>query len=212
MSHPRRALIVVDAQQEYFEGLLPIQYPPREGSVARIADAIDAARSAGIPVVLVKHEFPAEAPVFAAGSATWANHPKVKAYEPTADKRVTKSMASVFGGTDLEAWLREREVDTITLVGYMSNNCVLGSAAAAEPLGFAVEVLSDATGAIDLTNDAGSASAKQVHETLMVLLHSNWAAVTDTQGWTAAIAEGSALDRGDLGTSAAHGRAAHGAG
>ncbi|MEE2051078.1 isochorismatase family protein, partial [Nocardiopsis tropica] len=50
-----RALVVVDVQQEYFTGLLPIQYPPRDESVLKVANAIDAAAGAGIPVVVVQH-------------------------------------------------------------------------------------------------------------------------------------------------------------
>ncbi|WP_105565446.1 isochorismatase family protein [Microbacterium halophytorum] len=206
MTAPRRALIVIDAQQEYFEGALPIQYPDRSDSILRIQDAIDAAEQTGTPVVLVQHELPAEAPVFASGSATWRNHPAVAAAEDDAAKRVSKQYSSVFADTDLASWLRERDIDTVTLVGYMTNNCVLASAAEAEPLGFAVEVLSDATGAIDLANDAGAAPARQVHETLMALLHSNWAAVTDTSGWDAALRSGEALPKSDLATSAARGR------
>ncbi|WGW10615.1 isochorismatase family protein [Saxibacter everestensis] len=206
MTAPRRALIVIDAQQEYFDGLLPIQYPDRNESIARIRAAIDAAEQSDTPVVLVQHELPAEAPVFASGSATWQNHLEVAAHEERASKRISKQFSSIFAGTDLEAWLRGQAIDTITLVGYMTNNCVLASAAAAEPLGFAVEVLSDATGAIDLANEAGSAPARQVHETLMTLLHSNWAAVTDTDTWTAALQAGEPLDKSDLVTSAAHGR------
>lgn len=76
-----------------------------------------------------------------------------------------------------------------------------------ELLGFAVEVLSDATGAIDLTNEAGSVSTRQVHETLMPLLHSDLAADTDT--WSLALQTGNPLNRGDLVTSAAQGRDAH---
>ncbi|MGV0700815.1 isochorismatase family protein [Mycolicibacter sinensis] len=163
MSAPRRALVVVDAQQEYFDGLLPIQYPPREESISRIGELIDAAKASDIPVVVVKHEFPAGAPVFAAGSPTCESHPIVAKYEADADNRIT-------------------------------------------------EVISDATGAIDIANDAGFASAQQVHETLMALLHSNWAAVTGTSRWKSAIATGHALDRSDLGSSAATGRAAHQAG
>lgn len=208
MTAPNRALVVIDAQQEYFDGLLPIQHPDRDASIAHIADTIDAAEQAGIPVVLVQHELPAEAPVFAAGSPTWDNHPVVAAHEERASHRVTKQFSSVFAGTDLEQWLREQGVDTITLVGYMTNNCVIASAAAAEPLGFAVEVLSDATGAIDLANEAGRASAQQVHEILMALLHSNWAAVADTVQWTAALQAGEALSKSDLPTSAAQGRSA----
>ncbi|WP_311764440.1 isochorismatase family protein [Arthrobacter ipis] len=127
--------------------------------------------------MLVQHELPAEATVFASGSVAWQNHPEVTAHENAAAKRISKQFSSIFADTDLESWLREQGIDTVTLVGYMTNNCVIASAAAAEPLGFAVVVISDATGAIDLANDAGAALARAVHETLMVLLHSNWAAV-----------------------------------
>lgn len=208
MTAPRRALIVIDVQQEYFEGLLPIQYPAREKSIARIREAINAAAHAGDPIVLVQHEMPASAPVFGLGSATFQNHPDIAAYEGKATKRISKQFGSIFAGTDLDAWLREQGIETITLVGYMTNNCILSSAADAEPRGFAVEVLSDATGAIDLANEAGSASARQVHDTLMVLLHSNWAAVTDTSTWIAALQAGETLDKSNLVTSAAQGRSA----
>lgn len=208
MAAPRRALIVIDVQQEYFDGLLPIQYPPRDASIARIRIAMDAAGQAGIPMVVVQHELPEGAPVFGVGSATWQNHSLVAERQDVAAKRISKGFASVFAGTDLEAWLRENDVDTLTLVGYQTNNCVIASAAAAEPLGFAVEVISDATGAIDLANDAGVAGARQVHETLMALLHSNWAAVADTDAWTSAVAVGEPLSKSDLVSSAAHGRTA----
>jgi len=208
MTPQRRALIVIDAQQEYFDGLLPIQYPARNDSIANIQTAINTAEQNGIPVVLVQHELPAGAPVFASGSATWQNRPEVAAHENVAAKRISKQFSSIFAGTHLEAWLREQGTDTITVAGYMTNNCVIASAAAAEPLGFAVEVLADATGAIDLSNDAGTASARQVHETLMVLLHSNWAAVTDTATWTTAVRTGAVLSKSDLITSAVQGRTA----
>ena len=206
MTAPRRALIVIDVQQEYFDGLLPIQYPAREESVARICQAIDAAALADAPIVLVQHELPAGAPVFASGSATFQHHPGVAAHEGKAAKRIGKQFGSVFAGTDLAAWLRDRDIDTITLVGYMTNNCVLSSAVEAEPHGFAVEVLSDATGAIDLANEAGRVSARQVHETLMAILHSNWAAVADTDTWAAALQAGKPLDKSNLVVSAAQGR------
>ena len=209
MNAPRRALVLIDAQQEYFDGLLNIQYPPRDESLARILQALDAAEQAGLPVIAVQHELPAGAPVFARGSDTWAFHPEVERRVGPASKRMVKNFSSIFASTDLEAWLRKNGIDTLTLVGYMTNNCVLASAAAAEPLGFAIEVLSDATGAINLSNDAGTASARQIHETLMVLLHSNWAAVADTETWASAVADGQELPKGDLVTSAAQVHAAH---
>ena len=88
----------------------------------------------------------------------------------------------------------------------MTNNCVIGSAAAAEPLGFTVEVLSDATGAIDIVNSAGSAPAKRVHETIMAILNSNWAAVATTSAWTEAVTFENAVAGDNLIESAARGR------
>ena len=130
MSTPRRALIVIDAQQEYFEGLLPIQYPARDESLTRIAEAMDVAEQAGIPAVVVQHEAPAGFPVFAPESSTFELNPEIAKRADNAAHRFTKSFASIFAGTGLEEWLREREIDTVTIVGYMTNNCVIGSAAA----------------------------------------------------------------------------------
>ena len=53
-------------------------------------------------------------------------------------------------------------------------------------------------------------SADQLHETLLVLLHSNFAAVATTEAWTAAVAAGEPLPKSDLGTSATQGRTAFG--
>ncbi|AXK44857.1 isochorismatase family protein [Brachybacterium saurashtrense] len=210
MSAPRRAVIVIDVQNEYFTGLLPVQFPPREDSLARITEVIDTAASQGLPVAVVQHKFPEGAPVFAQGSEGWQLHPQIAERVRPEWKRSVKNVASVFADDSLVEWLREKEVDTVTLVGYMTNNCVIGSAAAAEPLGIAVEVLSDATGAIHLANEAGSASGQQVHETLMALLHSNFAAVATTEAWTKALGTSAALPKSDLGSSAVQGRETYG--
>lgn len=206
MPTPRRALIVIDVQQEYFEGLLQIQHPPRDESLARVTEAMETAEQTDIPAVVVQHEAPAGFPVFAPESSTFELHPEVAERADNSAHRITKPFASIFAGTGLEEWLREREIDTITIVGYMTNNCVIGSAAAAEPLGFTVEVLSDATGAIDIANSAGSAPAKQVHETLMAVLNSSWAAVATTSAWTQAVQSETALAGDNLIESAARGR------
>ena len=93
----------------------------------------------------------------------------------------------------------------VTLTGYMTNNCVVGSAVGAEPLASpSKSVRRDR--AIPLSNGAGSASAETVHETLMTLLNSNWAAVTTTDQWVEAIEAGHVLNRGNLAESAINGR------
>lgn len=193
MNTPRRALILIDVQQQYFSGPLEIQYPPHQESLPMIAKAVDAATAAGIPVAVIQHSAGEGAPVFAPGTPEFELHPEIERRKTSEWKSLVKQYGSVYAGTDLAAWLRKHDVDTVTLAGYMTNNCVLASAVEAEFLGFTTEVLSDATGAINLANEAGSADARTVHTTLLALLNSNWAAVADTDTWTDALAAQQAL-------------------
>ena len=96
---PKRALIVIDVQNEYFDGNLRIEYPPVSDSLANILRAMDAAHAAGIPVVLLKHLAPEGSPIFARGSHGAELHPQV-AQRPY-DLLLEKSKASALSGTGL---------------------------------------------------------------------------------------------------------------
>ena len=198
MTNPRRALILIDVQQQYFDGTLEIHYPPHADSLPRILVAIDAAEASGIPIVAFQHSGGEGAPLFAPGTPEFELHPEIEARATDEWTRITKSYSSVYAGTGLAEWLRERDLDTVALVGYMTNNCVLASSVEAEFLGFTTEVLSDATGAINIANSAGFASAQTVHTTLMALLNSNLATVATTEAWTAALADGQPLEASNL--------------
>jgi nicotinamidase-related amidase len=205
MTMPARALVLIDIQQEYFTGPLEIQYPAPTDSLPRIIAAIDAAEANGIPVVVVQHTAGDDAPVFNPTLPGFALHPEIEQRRTPAWKAITKQYGSVFAGTDLVDWLQENGVDTVTLVGYMTNNCIIASAAQAETIGIAAEVLSDATGAISISNDAGHVGAETVHTTLMALMNSNFAAVESTITWITALAEGETLQKDNLPTSAMSG-------
>lgn len=205
MTNPRRALILIDVQQQYFDGTLEIHYPPHADSLPRILAAIDAAEASGIPIVAFQHSAGEGAPLFAPGTPEFELHAEIEARATDEWTRITKSYSSVYAGTGLAEWLRERDLDTVTLVGYMTNNCVLASSVEAEFLGFTTEVLSDATGAINIANSAGFASAQTVHTTLMALLNSNLATVATTEAWTAALADGQPLEASNLIESATSG-------
>ncbi|TFD83544.1 isochorismatase family protein [Cryobacterium lactosi] len=60
----------------------------------------------------------------------FALHPEIEKRRGLGWHAITKQYGSVLAGTDLLAWLHENAVDTITLVGYMTNNCIISSAAA----------------------------------------------------------------------------------
>jgi nicotinamidase-related amidase len=149
----RRALIVIDVQNEYVSGNLPIEYPPLDVSLPNIGRAIDAAHAAGVPVIVVQHVAPAGAPIFAPGTDGVALHPVV-AERPYAHL-IVKAQASAFAATDLAAWLDARGIDTLAVVGYMTHNCNAATVLHAAHAGLGVEYLADATGALPYENEAG---------------------------------------------------------
>ena len=65
------------------------------------------------------------------------------------DNVILKRRYSGFFGTDLDITLRERQVDTLRLVGDCTNICVLYTAADARNLGYAVEVVREAVTSFD---------------------------------------------------------------
>lgn len=182
---PHRALIVIDVQNEYFGGNLPIEHPDPRLSLSNIARAMDAAAQAGIPVVVVQQSAPADAPAFARGSAGWQLHESVT--RRPRDHLVEKMLPSAFTGTDLADWIARRRVDTLSVAGYMTHNCVASTVVHALHAGLAVEVLSDATGAIPYANSAGRASAEEIHRAFCTVFQSRFAAVLDTDRWVAAV-------------------------
>ncbi len=201
---PRRALIVIDVQNDYIGGKLPIEYPPTAQSLPNIGRAIDAARSAQVPVVVVQNILPAHMPMMARGTPGADLHPSI-ASRP-ADHVVLKDMPSAFAGTGLEDWLRTHAIDTVAIVGYMTHNCDLSTALHAMHAGFQVEFLSDATGSLPYENRAGKASAEEIHRVVTVVLQARFAAVMTTDEWLHALVTGEAPERGTIYASNQRGR------
>ncbi|MBI1810540.1 MAG: cysteine hydrolase, partial [Nitrospirae bacterium] len=156
----KRALLVIDVQNEYFTGKLPVSYPA--GSFENILRVMDAASEHGIPVVVIRHTAKAaDSPVFRKGSHEWELHPEI-AKRPH-DLFVEKNLPGSFTGTILESWLKERDIDTVVISGYMTQMCCDTTARQAFHLGFNVEFLSDATGTLPFTNNAGFVTAEELH-------------------------------------------------
>ena len=192
----RRALIVIDVQNDYIGGKLPITWPPVEQSLANIGRAMDAARSAKIPVVAVQNILPETAPFMAKGTPGAELHPVVTTRGW--DHYVLKDMPSAFCRTDLEAWLQEHRISTVTIAGYMTHNCDLSTAIAAMHRGFQVEFLADASGSLPYANQAGHATAEEIHRVMTVVLQARFAAVLSTAAWCEAIATGKVPERDSI--------------
>ncbi|MGD8562565.1 MAG: cysteine hydrolase family protein [Desulfarculaceae bacterium] len=178
----KRALLVIDVQNEYLSGALPISHPA--GSLENILRAMDAAAAAGLPVVVIRHTSMQEgSPVFVEGSPSWELHPQV-AKRPR-DLLLEKNLPGAFSRTGLEKRLREREVDTVTICGYMTQMCCDSTARQAFHRGFGVEFLADATGTLDLSNEAGSVTAEELHRAVLVTQATVFSRILSTEAWSA---------------------------
>jgi len=178
---PRRALIVIDVQNEYVDGRLLIEHPPVEGSLKAIGRAMDAARAHDVPVIVVQNSGPSGSPLFAKGTHAWELHPTV-AQRPH-DHYMEKRLPSAYTGTDLADWLREHAIDTLAVCGYMTHNCVDSTVKHALHNGTAVEVLHDAIGSVPYENRFGRANAEAIHHAFCVVMQSRFAAVMTTDEW-----------------------------
>jgi nicotinamidase-related amidase len=178
------ALLVIDVQDEYLTGGLPIVFPPPEEALTRIGEAMDAASAQGLPVVLVRHTEPDPAGgLFVAGTPAWQVTAAV-AQRPH-DVVIDKQLPGSFTGTGLAEWLAERDVDAVVIVGWMTHMCVDTTTRQAMHLGLEVTVLEDATGTIDVSDDLPAAL---VHRVELGVLGDGFASVTRTDAWIAGLA------------------------
>ena len=182
MIKDQQALLVIDVQNEYFTGRLPVTYP--KDSLGNILKAMDHAAREGMPVVVIQHTAPSkDSPTFRKGSDEWKLHPEVKKRKH--DIRIEKNLPGSFTGTDLEKWLREKGVGRVAICGYMTQMCCDTTARQAFHLGFQVDFLSDATGTLSVQNSAGAIPDCDLHQAVLVTMAMKFARAIGTEEWIA---------------------------
>lgn len=151
---PRKtALVVIDFQNEYFTGKMPI--PDGKKALTNAKRLIEQADANGMKVYHVQHVAPAGSPVFAEDSETSRIHSDI---QPAAHHAIlSKWSVSVFPTTDLDRQLKQAGIDTLVITGLMTHACVAGAARDAVPLGYNVIVADDASATRDLEMADGRA-------------------------------------------------------
>ncbi|MEJ2399278.1 MAG: isochorismatase family protein, partial [Gammaproteobacteria bacterium] len=97
--------------------------------------------------------------------------------------KIDKKLPNAFAGTNLADWLAENKINTLCVAGYMTHNCVDSTIKHAFHKGLEVEYLQDASGTLSYANQAGFASAEEIHRTFSIVMQARFAAVMDTQEW-----------------------------
>ncbi|HEY9133174.1 MAG TPA: isochorismatase family protein [Dyella sp.] len=172
------ALVVIDFQEEYFSGKLPV--PDGAKALGQAQKLVRFADQHGIEVIHVQHITPAGSPIFAEGSK---GAQIVDGIKPGKNHTLlTKNQVSVFASTDIDARLRAKGIKTLIVSGLMTHACIAAASREAVPLGYNVIVASDAvaTRPINAFDGKGVVSAQDLNRAALTEISDAFAAVEPT--------------------------------
>lgn len=177
LAERRAALIVVDVQKGLDDPCWGSRNNP--DTEEKISDLLTYWRHAALPVFHVRHLSTEPDSPLRPGTAGSEIKDVVRSRpdEPVIEKNVN----SAFIGTDLEARLRDLNVDTVVVTGLTTDHCVSTTVRMAGNLGFDTYLVSDATATFDRVGPGGKLhSADSIHEIALVELHEEFATIVTT--------------------------------
>lgn len=153
------ALLMIDMQLGFIDPASSLCIAGAEGSILACREALDAARSAAVPVFHVRREYaadgndvePVRRKVWEEGgkplSSAWPEslEPPVELRPMEGETILMKPRFSAFFGTDLHERLASRDVRALVLIGTTTPNCIRSTCYDALSLNYDVVVASDAT-------------------------------------------------------------------
>jgi nicotinamidase-related amidase len=173
---PKPTLLVIDVQRAFDEpGWTGRNNPEAE---SRIAELIAGWRSAGAPIVHVRHNS-INGGRFHPGTPGFEF--KLEAEPLPGEPVLEKTTNAAFIGTDLEARLRRDDTKTVVVAGLTTDHCCSATARMASDLGFETLVVGDATATHDRVGPDGvQYPAELMHGTALASLSGEFAEIVST--------------------------------
>src|SRR5215472_541980 len=163
------AIVVIDVQNEYFAPHGKWVLPEGEPALAHINELLTAACTVDVPIIAVRHEqADAGSSIFVRGSIGAQIHPELRLLP--ADIQITKHFPGSFTETTLGTELKQREIDTLVICGYMTQLCCDTTTRQADERGYTVWFTADGTAARSLKRDGVTISYQQIQETTLAIM------------------------------------------
>ena len=175
----KRALLIVDIQKEYFEGGKCVLHEPVKAA-EKAKQLIDYFHRTNEPVIYICHINTGEnASAFVQGSEGTQIYQGIT---PAAcDQVFYKHVPDSFMSDGLEDYLRQKEINTLTICGMMSHMCIDTTVRSAKVKGYEVTLLEDACTTMDLEWDGTKYPAETIHNIYMASLCGSFATVMKTE-------------------------------
>jgi len=158
---PKTALILIDIQNDYFDG----GSNPLKGSLEASLEAkkiLELFRDKNNLVIHVQHFSVRQgATFFIPGTRGIEIHSNVQPL--TSEKVIIKNFPNSFRETELLKFLKENFVTNLVMCGMMTHMCVDATVRAAKDLGFECTLIADACATKDLTIMEKTMKAADVH-------------------------------------------------
>ena len=169
------AVVVIDAQDEYVSGKLPLDGVG--AALSQIATLLKAARTAGAPVIHVVHR---GKPGGLFDGQGFQIAPQAAA--APGEIVIEKSLPNAFTNTGLHAVLQATGRKTLVLAGFMTHMCVSATARSALDHGYVTTVAADAAATRALPDPLGGADipAAQIHRAALAELSDRFATIART--------------------------------
>ena len=129
-------LLVIDMQAGIFRMKQPVY--EAEALIQAVSNAVDSARSEGLPVIYTRHE---NTSFLKSGTDAWQIIPEITPRQE--DVILSKRHPSVFRDTPLEDLLRDRGITRLRICGLISNGCVKDACLEALHKGYQVTLLAN---------------------------------------------------------------------
>jgi nicotinamidase-related amidase len=171
-------LLIVDAQREYTDGLLPLTGV--QAAVDALAVLLDKARSAKAPVIHVRHKGPGKA-----FNPSSTGYEIVKQLAPRDGETVVdKGLPNAFAGTELAKHLAGTGRKNLIVGGFMTHMCISATVRSATDHGFMCTVAADTVATRDLPDATNGAtiSAEAVNKITLAALSDRFAWIVPKAG------------------------------